>query len=59
MKASSNSIARSFCVKLDVLGDSIIMTGATLTSYIYYNSPAGEGNQALLASGASLVLILI
>ncbi|MFZ7102141.1 MAG: phosphate ABC transporter permease PstA [Peptococcaceae bacterium] len=34
-------------------------TGATLTTYIYFNSPAGEGNKAELAFGASLVLIVI
>jgi phosphate transport system permease protein len=34
-------------------------SGCTLTSYIYYASPVGEGNQFDVASGASLVLILI
>lgn len=34
-------------------------TGATLTTYIYFNSPAGEGNKAGLAFGASLVLIAV
>ena len=34
-------------------------TGSTLTSYIYYTSPAGEGNMAEKAFGASFVLILI
>lgn len=34
-------------------------TGSTLTSYIYYTSPAGEGNMPEKAFGASLVLILI
>ncbi|MDR2132718.1 MAG: phosphate ABC transporter permease PstA [Clostridiales Family XIII bacterium] len=33
--------------------------GSTLTSYIYYASPAGEGNQFDVAFGASLVLIAI
>jgi phosphate transport system permease protein len=33
--------------------------GSTLTSYIYYTSPAGEGNQFDVAFGASLVLIAI
>jgi phosphate transport system permease protein len=34
-------------------------TGCTLTSYIYYTSPAGEGNQMDVAFGASLVLVVI
>jgi len=34
-------------------------TGSTLTSYIYYTSPAGEGNNYETAFAASLVLILI
>jgi phosphate transport system permease protein len=34
-------------------------TGSTLTSYIYYTSPAGEGNNLSVAFGAALVLILI
>ncbi len=34
-------------------------TGSTLTSYIYYTSPAGEGNMPDKAFGASLVLIII
>lgn len=34
-------------------------TGSTLTSYIYYTSPAGEGNNHTVAFGASLVLIVI
>ena len=33
--------------------------GSTLTTYIYYTSPAGEGNQFDVAFGASLVLIAI
>lgn len=32
-------------------------TGSTLTSYIYYTSPVGEGNDYTVAFGASLVLI--
>ncbi|MDR1571657.1 MAG: ABC transporter permease subunit [Clostridiales Family XIII bacterium] len=32
-------------------------TGSTLTTYIYYTSPAGEGNSFDTAFGASLVLI--
>ncbi|MCL2166810.1 MAG: hypothetical protein FWH49_05925, partial [Clostridiales bacterium] len=32
-------------------------TGCTLTSYIYFTSPAGEGNHYTVAFGASLVLI--
>jgi phosphate transport system permease protein len=34
-------------------------SGCTLTSYIYYTSPVGEGNQFDVAYGASLVLIFI
>jgi len=34
-------------------------TGSTLTTYIYYTSPAGEGNNYTVAFGASLILILI
>ena len=34
-------------------------TGLTLTSYIYYTSPVGEGNNYTVAFGASLVLIII
>lgn len=34
-------------------------TGCTLTSYIHYTSPAGEGNSTDVSFGASFVLILI
>jgi len=34
-------------------------TGSTLTSYIYYTSPAGEGNMPKVAFSASLFLIII
>jgi phosphate transport system permease protein len=34
-------------------------TGSTLTSYIYYTSPAGEGNMIEKAFGASFILIVI
>lgn len=34
-------------------------TGSTLTTYIFYTSPAGEGNSYEVAFGASLVLIVI
>jgi len=34
-------------------------TGCTLTTYIFYTSPAGEGNNYEVAFGASLVLIVI
>lgn len=34
-------------------------TGSTLTSFIYYMSPAGEGNDKMKAFGASFVLIVI
>ncbi|HWX52737.1 MAG TPA: ABC transporter permease subunit [Solirubrobacteraceae bacterium] len=34
-------------------------TGSTLTSYVYYNSPAGEGNAHEKAYAAAFVLMLI
>jgi len=34
-------------------------TGSTLTTYVYFNSPAGEGNAPGMAFGAALVLILL
>ncbi len=34
-------------------------TGCTLTSYIYFTSPAGEGNNYTVAFGAACVLIII
>lgn len=34
-------------------------TGSTLTTYTYFNSPAGEGNAPGMAFGAALVLILL
>ena len=34
-------------------------TGATLTSYVYNNSPAGEGNAPQKAYAAAFVLLLI
>jgi len=34
-------------------------TGSTLTTFIYFNSPAGDGNSPQLAFGAALVLILL
>ncbi|HEY5112908.1 MAG TPA: phosphate ABC transporter permease PstA [Coriobacteriia bacterium] len=34
-------------------------TGATLTTYVYFNSPAGEGNAPGMAFGAALVLIVL
>ena len=34
-------------------------SGSTLTTYIYYTSPAGEGDQFDVAFGASIVLIAI
>jgi len=39
--------------------DTLRNTGSTLTSYIYYASPAGEGNNIDAAFGASLVLIIM
>jgi phosphate transport system permease protein len=34
-------------------------TGSTLTTFTYFNSPAGDGNSAGLAFGAALVLIVL
>ena len=34
-------------------------TGSTLTSYVFYNSPAGEGNAPQKAYAAAFVLLLI
>jgi len=34
-------------------------TGTTLTAYVFFTSPAGEGGNPVLAFGASLVLIVI
>lgn len=34
-------------------------TGSTLTTFIYFNSPAGDGNSPDLAIAAALVLILV
>jgi phosphate transport system permease protein len=34
-------------------------TGSTLTTFTYFNSPAGEGNSEALAFGAALVLIAL
>ena len=34
-------------------------TGSTLTSYVYNNSPAGEGNSANKAYAAAFVLLLV
>ena len=34
-------------------------TGSTLTSYIFFNSPAGEGNAPQKAYAAAFVLLLI
>jgi phosphate transport system permease protein len=39
--------------------DTLKGTGSTLTSFIFYASPAGEGNQTTKAFGAALVLIMI
>lgn len=40
-------------------GSTLRSGGSTLTTYIYYTSPAGEGNQFDVAFGASLVLVAI
>lgn len=34
-------------------------TGSTLTTYIYYSSPAGEGNSPNKAFGAAFILVLV
>ena len=34
-------------------------TGSTLTTFIYFASPAGEGNAPELAYGGAMVLILL
>ena len=34
-------------------------TGSTLTNYVYYNSPAGEGNAPQKAYAAAFVLLMI
>jgi phosphate transport system permease protein len=34
-------------------------TGSTLTSYVYYNSPAGDGNAPQKAYAAAFVLLMI
>ena len=34
-------------------------TGSTLTTFIYFNSPAGDGNSPQLAFGAALVLVVV
>jgi phosphate transport system permease protein len=34
-------------------------TGSTLTSYVYYNSPAGEGNAPQKAYAAAFVLLMV
>jgi phosphate transport system permease protein len=34
-------------------------TGSTLTSYVYYDSPAGEGNSHEKAYAAAFVLLMI
>lgn len=39
--------------------DTLRGTGSTLTSYVYNNSPAGEGNAAQKAYAAAFVLLLI
>jgi phosphate transport system permease protein len=39
--------------------DALRNTGSTLTSYIYFTSPAGEGNNLEAAFGAALVLIAL
>jgi phosphate transport system permease protein len=41
------------------MADTLRNTGSTLTSYIYYASPAGEGQNNDVAFAASLVLIVI
>ena len=43
-----------------ILGTELLQgTGSTLTSYVYNNSPAGEGNAPEKAYAAAFVLLLI
>ena len=44
---------------LENWGSTLKNSGSTLTTYIYYTSPAGEGNRFDVAFGASIVLIVI
>jgi len=44
---------------LENWGSTLKNSGSTLTTYIFYTSPAGEGNRFDVAFGASLVLIAI
>jgi phosphate transport system permease protein len=39
--------------------DALRGTGSTLTSYVYNNSPAGEGNAANKAYAAAFILLII
>ncbi len=40
-------------------GSTLRNTGSTLTTYIYFTSPAGEGNNYTVAFGAACVLIVV
>ncbi len=44
---------------LDQLVNVVRGTGSTLTTFIYFSSPAGEGNAPHLAYGGAMVLILL
>jgi phosphate transport system permease protein len=51
-------------LRLDAVGDAPIVstlrgTGSTLTSYVYNNSPAGEGNAYDKAYAAAFVLLIV
>lgn len=51
-------------LRLDAVGDTPILstlkgTGSTLTSYVYNNSPAGEGNAFDKAYAAAFVLLVV
>jgi phosphate transport system permease protein len=51
-------------LRLDAVGDAPLVstlrgTGSTLTSYVYNNSPAGEGNAYDKAYAAAFVLLLV
>jgi phosphate transport system permease protein len=51
-------------LRLDAVGNVPVLstlrgTGSTLTSYVYNNSPAGEGNAFDKAYAAAFVLLLV
>ena len=57
-------LGRSRVAKNEPVGSAPVLsllrgTGSTLTSYVYYNSPAGEGNSHEKAYAAAFVLLMI